>query len=297
MGPMATRGALEREPSGMKPMRLDSARHVRELTEMDLCPCRFFERALEVRVVKGFGIAALPAIAKSPNCNAGDGTAELRQVLSGKLGFPEPPVRGGFKRIDRLAAFINRHESLAAKVFVRKGTGALAGEVGELWEITAQSLVFTIGGAMRAAVVVDERHPADGALERRAFPEAGSTRILDDDIASVPSGGADEPTADVEKVAKTLLFFLVMPARIIGDGFGGARNAQPEYADNAGAEPPTNKTLDSGIGHVEGWATFALKGRGDAAAEGTNGRREPAPAGKEFEKVAARRKLGRTRHC
>ena len=131
MGPMAPRGAFDREPSGMKPMRLDSARHVREFTEMGFCPCRFFERALEVRVVKGFGIAALPAIAKSPNCKAGDGTAELRQVLSGKLGFPEPLVRGGLERIDWLAAGINRHEGLPAQVLVRKGTGALAGEVGE----------------------------------------------------------------------------------------------------------------------------------------------------------------------
>ena len=149
---------------------------------------------------------------------------------------------------------------------------------------------------MSTAVVVDEGHPADGALEGRPFPEARSTRILNDDIALVAAGAADEPTADVEKVAKTLLFSLVMPARIICDRFGGARNAEPEYADDAGAEPPMNETLNCGIGHVKGWATFALKRRGDAAAEGANGGRKPAPARKEFEKVAARRKLGRTRH-
>ena len=177
---------------------------------MDFCPCRFFERALEVRVEKGFGIAALPAIAKSPNCKAGDGTAELRQVLSGKLGFPEPPVRGGFEGIDRLAALIDRHEGLPTQVFVRKGTGALAGEVGELWEITTQPLVFTIRGAMRTAVVVDEGHSADGALEGGTLPEAGTARIFDDDVAPVPSRRADEPTADVEKIAKTLLFLLVV---------------------------------------------------------------------------------------
>ena len=131
MGPIATRGAFHREPDGMKPMRLDSARHVREFTEMDFRPCRFFERALEVRVVKGFGIAALPAIAKSPNCKAGDGTAELRQVLSSKLGFPEPLVRGGLERIDWLSAGIDRHEGLPTQVLMRKGTGALAGEIRE----------------------------------------------------------------------------------------------------------------------------------------------------------------------
>ena len=136
LGPTATSGAFERELSGMNPVRLDSARHVRELTEMDFCPCRFFERALEVRVEKGFGIAALPAIAKSPNCKAGDGTAELRQVFSGKLGFPEPPVRGGFEGIDWLAAFIDGHERLPTQMLMRKGTRALAGEFRELWEIT-----------------------------------------------------------------------------------------------------------------------------------------------------------------
>ena len=79
---------------------------------MDFSPCRLGERAAEVRVVKGFGIAALPAIAKSPNCKAGDGTAELRQVFSGKLGFPEPPVSGGLEGIDWLAALIDGYERL-----------------------------------------------------------------------------------------------------------------------------------------------------------------------------------------
>ena len=177
---------------------------------MDFRPCRFFERALEVRVVKGFGIAALPAIAKSPNCKAGDGTAELRQVLSSKLGFPEPLVRGSLEWIDWLSTGIDGHEGLPTQVLMRKGTGALAGEVGELWEITTQPLVFTIGGAMRTTFVVDKRHPADGALEGGTLPEAGTARIFDDDVAPVPSRRADAPTADVEKIAKTLLFLLVV---------------------------------------------------------------------------------------
>ena len=150
---------------------------------------------------------------------------------------------------------------------------------------------------MRAAVVVNERHPADGALERGTLPEARPARVLDDDVAPVPSGSADEPTADAEKVAKTLLFFRVMPTRIIGDRFSSARNAEPEYANDSGAEPPSDETLNSGIGHVEGWAAFSLKRRGNATAECTNGGREPAPSCEEFEEVAARRELSRTRHC
>ena len=165
---------------------------------MDFGPCRFFERTLEVRVEKGFGIAAVPAIAKSPNCKAGDGTAELRQVLSCQLSFPEPFFRSGSERTDWLAALIDGNEHLPAQVFVREGTRALATELGESREISTESLMLSIRGTMCTAIVVDERQSTDGALEGRALPEAGTARILDDNVAIVSSRRCNEPAAHIE---------------------------------------------------------------------------------------------------
>ena len=92
----------------------------------------------------GFGITALPARAKSPNCKAGDGTAELRQVLSSELGFPEPPFRGGLDRRDGLVEFVDGYLDFATQVLVRKGARALARELGQSREVTAQPLVLAI---------------------------------------------------------------------------------------------------------------------------------------------------------
>ena len=100
---------------------------------------------------------------------------------------------------------------------------------------------------MRTTVVVDKGHPADGALEGGTLPEAGTARIFDDDVALVPPRCADEPTANVEKVTETFLFLLVVSTRVIGDRLGGARDAKPEDANNARAEPPFNKTFDSWV--------------------------------------------------
>ena len=146
----------------------------------------------------GFGITALPAIAKSPNCKAGDGTAELRQVFSCQLSFPEPLFRSGFKGIDWLAALIDGNERLPAQVFVRKGTRALAAEFGESREVPTESLMLPIRGTMCTAIVVDEGHSADGALEGRALPEAGTARILDDDVTIVSPRRGNEPAAHIE---------------------------------------------------------------------------------------------------
>ena len=86
---------------------------------MDFGPCRFFERTLEVRVEKGFGIAAVPAIAKSPNCKAGDGTAELRQVLSSERGLPKPLLKCGLNGRDGLSEFVDGYLDFTGQMLMR----------------------------------------------------------------------------------------------------------------------------------------------------------------------------------
>ena len=88
---------------------------------------------------------------------------------------------------------------------------------------------------MSATVIVDEGHPANGPLEGGTLPEPRAARILDDHIAPVPTRCADESAAYLEELAKALLLILVMSTRVIGDGFGGAGNTEPEYSDNARA--------------------------------------------------------------
>ena len=78
----------------MKPVGLDCARHVRERRETDFLVGRAPESADEVRVVATLGSDAEAARAESANCNAGDGTAELRQVLAGEATLPEPLLFG-----------------------------------------------------------------------------------------------------------------------------------------------------------------------------------------------------------
>ena len=56
------------------------------------------------------------------------------------------------------------------------------------------------------------------------------------------------------------------------------------------------KALDSGIRYIEGGTTLSFKRRGNASAEITDGRRKPAPAGEQLEKVATGRNLRGTRY-
>ena len=100
----------------------------------------------------------------------------------------------------------------------------------------------------------------------------------------MPTRSADKSAADFEEIAKTLLLLLIMPTRVIGDRLGGAWDAEPEYANDARAEPSSKQTLDGRVGDIKGWATFPLKGRCGSATESTNGGRETAPASEEFEK-------------
>ena len=70
-------------------------------------PAFFGVHTAEVRVENGLGAAAPAAITKSPNCNAGDGTAELREVLAGETTLPEPRLLGGAVRFDGLSIVID----------------------------------------------------------------------------------------------------------------------------------------------------------------------------------------------
>ena len=94
-------------------MGLDCARHVRERTQGDFFMGRLFEIVDEVRVVKGLGSAAVAVSAKSPKCNAGDGTAELREVLAGEGTLPEPLLTGGAFRVGWLTKVVDWNLDLA----------------------------------------------------------------------------------------------------------------------------------------------------------------------------------------
>ena len=97
----------------MKPVGLDCARHVRERSESDFLAGRALESTDEVRVVETLGSDAEAARAESANCNAGDGTAELRQVLAGETTFPEPLFFGGVVGMDRLSVVVDWNLDLA----------------------------------------------------------------------------------------------------------------------------------------------------------------------------------------
>ena len=94
-------------------MGLDCARHVRERTQRDLFAGRAFESADEVRVVETLGSDAETARAESANCNAGDGTAELRQVLAGEATLPEPLLFGGAIGMGGLTVVVDRNLDFA----------------------------------------------------------------------------------------------------------------------------------------------------------------------------------------
>ena len=97
----------------MKPVGLDCARHVRERTEGDFFAGRALESADEVRVVETLGSDAETARAESANCNAGDGTAELRQVLAGEAALPKPLLFGGALGMDGLTVVVDRNLDFA----------------------------------------------------------------------------------------------------------------------------------------------------------------------------------------
>ena len=80
-----------------------------------------------------------------------------------------------------------------------RGTSALTGELKERDEVGAQPLVFPIGSSVCAAYIVDEMKASKSLGESLVAPEPGPTRILDDDVAMVLPGGANEEFTRCEK--------------------------------------------------------------------------------------------------
>ena len=64
-------------------------------------------------MVATLGSDAEAARAESANCNAGDGTAELRQVLAGEATLPEPLLFGGAVGVDWLTIGVDRNLDFA----------------------------------------------------------------------------------------------------------------------------------------------------------------------------------------
>ena len=86
------------------------------------------------------------------------------------------------------------------------GTSALTGELKERDEVGAQPLIFSIGSSMCAAYIVDEVKASQSFGESSVSPEPRSTRILDDNEASIfPSDPNEAPTRNEERMILTLL--------------------------------------------------------------------------------------------
>ena len=138
-------------------MRLDCARHIRERADRDLFVGRVLEIADEVRVVKGLGLAADTARAESANCNAGEGTTELREVLTGEGSFPEPFTASGAVWFGGLSAFVDGYLDLSREVLMRQSFGAVTepSDLEQEIEIGTQPLLLAIRGAVSAAIIVD----------------------------------------------------------------------------------------------------------------------------------------------
>ena len=80
-------------------------------------------------MVKGVGVPTDTAAAKSANCKAGDGTAELRQLLPNEGALPEPLPSGCDNGRDRLTKFVDLDLDFTGQVLMRKNAGALASEL------------------------------------------------------------------------------------------------------------------------------------------------------------------------
>ena len=119
----------------------------------------------------------------------------------------------------------------------RVGAGAFTSELKERDEVGAQPLMFLIGSAMRAADIVNEVKTSQGLGESFVSPEPGPTRILDDNIAVVLSGGADENFTHCEKPLVLVTFRGVLGTRVVRNRDESARNGDPENTNDPIADP------------------------------------------------------------
>ena len=104
-------------------------------------------------------------------------------------------------------------------------------------DVAAESLVLTIGGTVRATVIVDEGHPAHATSETCPSPKFGSARILDTDVAAVFSSNANEYGTGCEKLRETRLFCRIFGARVVGDRVKSTGNGKPENSNDARPDP------------------------------------------------------------
>jgi len=118
---------------------------------------RVLEIADEVRVVKGLGLAADAARAESANCNAGEGTAELREVLAGKGSLPEPFTASGTVWFGGLSVLVDGYLDLSREVLMWQIPSAVTepSDLEQEIEIGTQPLLLAIRGAVSAAIIVD----------------------------------------------------------------------------------------------------------------------------------------------
>ena len=90
---------------------------------------------------------------------------------------------------------------------------------------------------MRAADIVDEMKAPQSLGESSVSPEPGPTRILDDNIAVVLPGSADENLTDCEKPLVLVALRGVIGTRVVRHRDESARNGDPENTNDPIADP------------------------------------------------------------
>ena len=159
----------------------------------------------------------------------------------------------------------------------RVGAGALTSELKERDEVGAQPLVFLIGSAMRAADIVDEVKASQSFGEFSVSPEPGPTRILDDNIAGVLPGSADENFTYCEKPLVLVTFRGVIGTRVVRNRDESARNGDPENTNDPIADPSKQHALRSGTEKVKGWSDVTIERRGNPTTEVIDSRSKTTP--------------------
>ena len=159
----------------------------------------------------------------------------------------------------------------------RVGAGAFTSELKERDEVGAQPLVFLIGSAMCAADIVDEVKASQSFGEPFVSPEPGPTRILDDNIAVVLPGSADENFTYCEKPLVLVTFRGIIGTRVVRNRDESARNGDPENTNDPVADPSQQHALRSWTENVKCWSQVTIKGRGNPTTEMIDSRSKTAP--------------------